>query len=79
MRDVNEGARIAEPSGETEVDEMDKTNGGTPPDKNILRFDIAVNDVSRVNKFQMEKLVLKFKKYEISKRSNEAYHLVGNS
>ena len=56
MRDVNEGARIAEPSGETEVDEMDKAIGEAPSDKNILGFDIAVNDVSRVDKFQMEKL-----------------------
>jgi hypothetical protein len=60
VRDVNEGARIAEPSGETEVDEMDKANGGAPPDKNILGFNIAVNDVSRVDKFEMEKLVLEF-------------------
>jgi hypothetical protein len=57
LRGVNEGARIAEPSGETEVDEMDKASGGAPPDKNILGFDIAVNDVSRVDKFQMVKLV----------------------
>jgi len=57
VRGVNEGARIAEPSGETEVDEMDKANGGAPPNKNILGFDIAVNNVSRVDKFQMEKLV----------------------
>jgi hypothetical protein len=56
VRDVNEGARIAEPSGETEVDEMDKAIGGAPSDKNILGFDIAVNDVSRMDKFQMEKL-----------------------
>ena len=62
MRGVNESARITEKSGETEVDEMDKTDGGAPPDKNILRFDIAVNDVLRVDKFQMEKLVLEFKK-----------------
>jgi hypothetical protein len=48
---------IVEPSDETEVYEMDKANGGAPPDKNILGFDIAVNDVSRVDKFQMEKLV----------------------
>ena len=41
MRDVNEGVRIAEPSGKTEVNE----------------FDIAVDDVSRVDVFQMEKLV----------------------
>jgi hypothetical protein len=54
---VNEGARIAEPSGKTEVDEMDKANGGAPPDKNILWFDIAVNNVSRMDKFQMRKLV----------------------
>ena len=57
MRGVNEGARIAEQSGETEVDEMDKANGGAPSDKNVLGFDIAVNNVSRVDKFQMEKLV----------------------
>ena len=56
VRDVNEGARIAEPSGETEVNEMDKAIGEAPSDKNILGFDIAVNDVSRVDKFQMEKL-----------------------
>ena len=49
-------------SGETKVDEMDKANRGAPPDKNILRFDIAVNDVLRVDKFQMEKLVLEFRK-----------------
>ena len=54
---MNEGARIAEPSGKTKVDEMDKAKGGAPPNKNILRFDIAVNDVSRVDKFQMKKLV----------------------
>lgn len=60
MRDVNEGARIAEPSGKTEVDEMDKMNGGAPADKNILRFDIAVNDVSGVDKFQMGKLVSEY-------------------
>ena len=57
MRGVNEGARITEPSGETEVDEMDKVNGGAPPNKNIFGFDIAVNDVLRVDKFQMKKLV----------------------
>ena len=56
VRDVNEGVRIVEPSGETKVDEMDKAIGEAPSDKNILRFDIAVNDVSRVDKFQMEKL-----------------------
>ena len=62
MRGVNESARIAEKSGKTEVNEMDKMDGGAPPDKNILGYDIAVNDVSRVDKFQMEKLVLEFKK-----------------
>jgi hypothetical protein len=62
VRDVNEGARIAEPSGETEVNEMDKANGRALPEKNILRFDIAVDDVSRVDKFQMGKLVLEFRK-----------------
>jgi hypothetical protein len=67
VRDVNEGARIAKPSCETEVDEMDKANGGAPPDKNILGFDIAVNDVSRVDEFQMEKLVLK----KISSNKNQ--------
>jgi hypothetical protein len=60
VRGVNEGARIAEPSGKTEVDEMDKVNGGAPPDKNVLGFDIAVDDVSRVDKFQMVKLVFQF-------------------
>ena len=54
---MNEGAKITEQSGETEVDEMDKANGGAPSDKNVLRFDIAVNNMSRVDKFQMEKLV----------------------
>jgi hypothetical protein len=62
VRCVNEGARITEQSGETEVDEMDKANGGAPPDKNILGFNIAVNDVSRVDKFQMKKLVLELRK-----------------
>ena len=57
MRGVNESARITEPSGETEVDEMNKTNRGTSSDKNILWFDIAVDDVSRVDIFQIEKLV----------------------
>ena len=57
MRGVNESARITEPSGETEVDEMNKTNRGTLSDKNILWFDIAVDDVSRVDIFQVEKLV----------------------
>jgi hypothetical protein len=59
---VNEGARITEPSGETKIDEMDKAIGGALPDKNIVEFDIAVNNVSRVDKFQKEKLVLEFKK-----------------
>jgi hypothetical protein len=59
---VNEGVRIAEPSGKTKIDEMDKAIGGAPPDKNIVGFDIAVNNVSRVDKFQKEKLVLEFKK-----------------
>jgi hypothetical protein len=54
---MDESARITEPSGETEVDEMNMTNRGTSPDKNILRFDIAMDDVSRVDIFQMEKLV----------------------
>ena len=62
MRDVNEGTRIAEPSGETEVEEMEKVNGGAPPDKNIFRFDITVNDVLRVDKFQMGELVSEFRK-----------------
>jgi hypothetical protein len=62
VRNVNEGARIAEPSGETKIDEMDKAIGGALPDKNIVRFDIAVNNVSRVDKFQKEKLVLEFRK-----------------
>jgi len=57
VRGVNESARITEPSRETEVDEMNKTNRGTSPDKNILWFDIAVDNVSRVDIFQMEKLV----------------------
>jgi hypothetical protein len=57
VRGVNESARITEPSGETEVDEMNKTNRGTSSDKNILWFDIAVDDVSRVDIFQIEKLV----------------------
>jgi hypothetical protein len=56
VRDVNEGARIAEPSGETEVDEMNEANGQASPEENILGFDIAVNDVSRVDKFQLGKL-----------------------
>jgi hypothetical protein len=62
VRNVNEGARIAEPSGETKINERDKAIGGAPPDKNIVGFDIAVNNVSRVNKFQKEKLALEFKK-----------------
>jgi hypothetical protein len=57
VRGVNESARIMEPSGETEVDEMNKTNRGTSSNKNILWFDIAVDDVSRVDIFQIEKLV----------------------
>jgi hypothetical protein len=55
--DVNEGARITEPSGKTKVDEMGKANGGAPSDKDILGFDIAVNNVSSVDKFQTDKLV----------------------
>ena len=62
MSDVNEGTRITELSGETEVDEMEKVNGGALPNKNILRFDITVNDVLRVDKFQMEKLVSEFRR-----------------
>ena len=62
VKDVNEGTRITELSGETEVDEMEKVNGGALPDKNILRFDITVNDELRVDKFQMGKLVLEFRK-----------------
>ena len=76
MRDVNEGVRIAEPSGETEVNEMDKMIGEAPSDKNIFGFDITVNDVSRVDKFQMEKIGRE-NKYTVIK-TNEAYHLVGN-
>jgi hypothetical protein len=57
VRRVDEGARIAEPSGETEVDEMNKASGGTSSNKNILRFDIAMDDVSRVDIFQTKKLV----------------------
>jgi hypothetical protein len=59
---VNEGARIVEPSGETKIDEMDKVIEGALPDKNIVGFDIAVNNVSRVDKFQKKKLVLEFRK-----------------
>ena len=55
MRDVNEGVRITEPSGTTEVNEMDKANGGASPNKNILGFDIAVDGVSGVDRFRMEK------------------------
>jgi hypothetical protein len=57
VRNVNEGARIVEPSGETKVDEMDKASGRVLSDKNVLGFDIAVNDMLRVDKFQVEKLV----------------------
>jgi NADPH-dependent curcumin reductase CurA len=60
---VNEGVRIAEPSAKTKIDEIDKVIRGAPPDKNIVGFDIAVNNVSRVNKFQKGKLVLEFRKY----------------
>ena len=70
VRGVNEGARIMEPSGETKVDEMDKVNGGAPPNKNILRFDITVNDVSRVDKFQMKKLVEN--KYTVMKSNKQS-------
>jgi hypothetical protein len=51
VRNVNEGARITEPSGKTKIDEMDKAIGGALPDKNIVGFDIAVNNVLRVDKF----------------------------
>jgi hypothetical protein len=57
VRNVNEGERIVEPSGETKVNEMDKASGRALSDKNVLGFDIAVNDMSRVDKFQVEKLV----------------------
>jgi hypothetical protein len=57
VRNVNEGARIAEPSGETKVYEMDQASGRAPSDKNVLGFNIAVNNMSRVDKFQVEKLV----------------------
>jgi hypothetical protein len=57
VRNVNEGARIAGPSGKTKVDEMDKASGRAPSNKNVLGFDIAVNDMSRVDKFQVKKLV----------------------
>jgi hypothetical protein len=57
VRNVNEGVRIAEPSGKTKVNEMDKAIGRALSDKNVLGFDIAVNDMSRVDKFQVEKLV----------------------
>ena len=70
MRGVNEGARITEPSGKTEVDEMDKVNGGAPPNKNIFGFDIAVNDVLRVDKFQMKKLVEN--KYTVMKSNKQS-------
>jgi hypothetical protein len=46
-----------EPSGKTKVDEMDKASGRALSDKNVLGFDIAVNDMLRVDKFQVEKLV----------------------
>jgi len=61
-RGVNEGVRVVELSGKTEVDEMDKANEGTSPYKNIVGFDIAVNDVSGVDEFQMGELVLEFRK-----------------
>ena len=51
-----------EPSGKTKIDEMDKGIGGALPNKNIVRFDIAVNGVSRMDKFQKEKLVLESRK-----------------
>jgi hypothetical protein len=51
VRGVNESARIAEPSGEAEVDEMDKAIEGAPPNENVIGFDITVNDVSRVDEF----------------------------
>jgi hypothetical protein len=57
VRNVNEGARIMEPSGKTKADEMDKASKRALSDKNVLGFDIAVNDMSRVDKFQVEKLV----------------------
>jgi hypothetical protein len=57
VRNVNEGARIAEPSGKTKVDEMDKASRRAPSDKSVPGFDIAVNDMLRVDKFQVEKLV----------------------
>jgi hypothetical protein len=57
VRNVNEGVRIVEPSGETKVDEMDKVSGRAPSDRNVLGFDITMNDMLRVDKFQVEKLV----------------------
>ena len=55
MRGVNEGARITEPSGKAKINEMDKVNEGAPPNKNIIRFDIAVNDVLRVDVLELRR------------------------
>jgi hypothetical protein len=48
---------MVEPSGETKLNDMDKASGRAPSDKNVLGFDIAVNAMSRVDKFQVEMLV----------------------
>ena len=68
---VNEGVRIVEPSGEAKIDEMDKVNEGALANKNIIGFDITVNDVSRVDEFQMEKPVLELRKISIYNNKNQ--------
>jgi len=55
---VDESAGISELSGQAEVNEI-YNHGGTMPKKNIFRFDIAMNNVSRVDELQVRKLVSK--------------------
>jgi hypothetical protein len=65
-RNVDESTGISELSGQAEVDEM-YIHGGTTPKKDIFRFDIAMNNVSRVDELQMRKLVSKQEnKYNIN-------------
>ena len=59
---MNVSTGISELLCQAEVDKMENIGRVTTrptPEQNIFRFDIAMNDVSGVNKFQMKKLVFK--------------------
>ena len=71
VRNMFTGLRVSEPLGQTEVDDVDVVLLLADTDEEIVRFDVSVEEVSRVHKLNSLELIVSIK---YKRKSN--YHLI---